>query len=287
MLFQGTVLGPQLWNLFFEDAARAINEFFYEEVIFADDLNAYKVVPSTTNVDTAMKSMNCVQAELHKWGRANQVTFDPGKESKHILSRTEPHGEDFKLLGVIFDCKLEMGSAVSSLSGKAKWKLRMLLRAQRSFSTEDLVLQYKQQVLSYIEYRSAAIYHATSTVLNQVDKLQDNFLRDLGITREAALMDFNLAPLCMRRDIALLGLLHRSAIGEGPTQFRELFKRRTGSLKLVDPLDGQSASLLMRRSIWGLVKYTTDWAGLCNVMKPKTSRVCCKSEPSALLQKTS
>ena len=269
MLFQGTVLGPQLWNLFFEDAARAINEFFYEEVIFADDLNAYKVVPSTTNVDTAMKSMDCVQAELHKWGRANQVTFDPGKESKHILSRTEPHGEDFKLLGVIFDCKLEMGSAVSSLSGKAKWKLRMLLRAQRSFSTEDLVLQYKQQVLSYIEYRSAAIYHATSTVLNQVDKLQDNFLRDLGITREAALMDFNLAPLCMRRDIALLGLLHRSAIGEGPTQFRELFKRRTGSLKLVDPLDGQSASLLMRRSIWGLVKVYNGLGGAlqCNEVK--------------------
>ena len=40
MVFQGTMLVPQLWNLFFEDAANAIKEFFYEEVIFADDLNA-------------------------------------------------------------------------------------------------------------------------------------------------------------------------------------------------------------------------------------------------------
>ena len=69
-------------------------------------------------------------------------------------------------------------------------------------------MQYKQQVLSYIEYRSAAIYHATSTNLNRLDKLQDKFLRDLGITRGAALVDFSLAPLSMRRDIALLGLLH-------------------------------------------------------------------------------
>ena len=121
MVFRGTVLGPQLWNLFFEDAAAAINEFFYEEVIYADDLNAYKVVPSTTTAENAMMSIDKVQDELHHWGAANQVTFDSSKESKHILSRTCPHGDDFKLLGVIFDCKLDMMSAISSLVGKVKW----------------------------------------------------------------------------------------------------------------------------------------------------------------------
>ena len=49
MVFQGTVLGPQLWNLFFDDARRAINELLYEEIVYADDLNAYKVVPGSTN----------------------------------------------------------------------------------------------------------------------------------------------------------------------------------------------------------------------------------------------
>ena len=46
MIFQGTVLGPQLWNLYFEDASKAINEYMFEEVVYADDLNAYKVVPA-------------------------------------------------------------------------------------------------------------------------------------------------------------------------------------------------------------------------------------------------
>ena len=58
----------------------------------------------------------------------------------------------------------------------------------------------------------------------------------------------------MRRDIAMLGLLHRAAIGEGPEQFKELFKRRAGTYKLVDPLAARSVSAFMRRSIWGLVR---------------------------------
>ena len=137
----------------------------------------------------------------------------------------------------------------------------MLLRSRRLFNTADLVVQYKQQVLSYIEYRTPAIYHATATVLQQLDKTQDRFLRELGIDSTAALMDFNLAPLSMRRDIAILGLLHRAAVGDGPPQLRELFKRRTGSLRLLDPLEGQSPSIRMRRSIWGVVRIYNTLGG--------------------------
>ena len=143
MVYEGTILGPQLWNLFFEDAYKAIWEFMYEEVVFADDLNACRVVPSTTSVEDATKSMDLVQEELHKWGDANQVVLDAAKESKHILSRTDPFGQDFKLLGIVFDCKLEMESAVRTLVGKVKWKwkLQMLLRSRRAFPTEDLIVQ--------------------------------------------------------------------------------------------------------------------------------------------------
>jgi hypothetical protein len=166
------------------------------------------------------------------------------------------------LLGVVFfDCQLDMQNAIKSLAGKVKWKIVMLLRSRRSFSTEDLVTKYKQQILSYIEYRSAAIYHATCTALSRIDKMQDNFLRELGITRESALMEFNLAPLAMRRDIALLGLLHRSALGDGPAQFREFFKRRQSSYRLEDPFVSQHPSPLMKRSIWGLVSVYNTLGG--------------------------
>ena len=43
-------------------------------------------------------------------------------------------------------------------------------------------------------------------------------------------MLFNLAPLSTRRDVAMLGLVHRAVLGKGPEHFREFFKlseRRT------------------------------------------------------------
>ena len=49
------------------------------------------------------------------WGDANQVSFDAAKESKHILSTTDPEGSTFKLLGVPFDTELSMACAVSEV----------------------------------------------------------------------------------------------------------------------------------------------------------------------------
>ena len=38
-------------------------------------------------------------------------------------------------------------------------------------------------------------------------------------------MHFNLAPLDIRRDIAQLGLIHRTVLNKGPPHFKEFFPR--------------------------------------------------------------
>ena len=169
----------------------------FEEVVYADDLNAYREFASTTTTETALRAVGAVQEELHRWGKANQVAFDPAKESQHVLSLTDPFGPNFKLLGIEFDCRLCMADAVRMLVCKARWKLKMLLRAKRFYTLEDTMVQYKQQILSFVEYRTPAVYHATSSVLAQLDRLQDSFLREIGLSREEALIHFNLAPLSM------------------------------------------------------------------------------------------
>ena len=84
-------------------------------------------------------------------------------------------------------------------------------------------------------------------------------MRELGMTREAAVMHFSLVPVSMRRGIALLGLIHRSTIGEDPMHFREYFERVEGSWRLHDYLENDNPSLLMRRSNLGLVRvYKTE-----------------------------
>ena len=107
--------GPILWNLFFEEARYVINECFFKEILFADDLNAYCIYSSATQNDVNKKTLASCQLELHKWGAANRVVFDAGKESQHILSLSDPHGNMFKLLGVPFDTELSMGQAVSEM----------------------------------------------------------------------------------------------------------------------------------------------------------------------------
>ena len=197
--------------------------------------------------------MKSCQTELHAWGRANQVVFDPSKESHHILSMSDPVGANFRLLGVAFDGGLTMVDAVGELVADASWKLRTLQRTRRYYTDAELILLYKSQLLSFIEYRTSAIYHATRDVLERVDDIQTRFLRDAGVDEVTALMQFNLAPLRMRRDIAMLGMLHRSALGEGPPQLRRLFKRAPGGFQLLDPYSGRSQPPLIRRSAWGLL----------------------------------
>ena len=191
--------------------------------MYADDLNGFRVFPATVGNDAIRKSMDNCQEELHKWGAANQVEFDPGKESKHIPSLSEPVGAEFKILGVLFDCKLTMTSTVDEVVTSAGWKMRTLLQTRRFYNSAEMVSLYKANVLPYLEYRTPAIYHALREVLARLDRVQTRFLRDAGVSELEALMEFNLAPLPARRDIALLGMIHRAILGTGPPHFREFF----------------------------------------------------------------
>ena len=149
----------------------------------------------------------------------------------HVLSSSDPQGDAFKLLGVSFDCMLDMTDAIGSVVMDAGWKMKSLLRTRRFYCDAQLVLLYKSYRLSFLEYRTPAIYHARRDVLSRLDNVQQRFLRDAGIDELTALTHFNLAPLATRRDIAILGLVHRTVLGKGPAHVRKHF-RLAGSLEL-------------------------------------------------------
>ena len=112
--------------------------------------------------------------------------------------------------------------------------MRTLLRTRRFYTDADLIVFYKSHLLSYLEYRTPAIYHATRAVLGRLDAVQSKFLRDIGVDDVTAIASFNLAPLAVRRDIAMLGVIHRTVLGKGPKVFAEHFKRHDQRL-LHDP----------------------------------------------------
>ena len=219
MVYQGTVFGPMLWNIFFKDAGDAIRAAGFEDISYADDLNAYKVYPGHLSPAYLQQDMCVVQRNLHTWGEANGVRFDAGKESFHILSRTGGSGDSFKLLGIRFDTKLLMHGAVHDCVVACNWKLQSILRTKRFYADADILVTFKAHILSFIEYRTMAIAHAAPSELQPLDDILTRLLVRLGISQEAALVHFNLAPLNARRNIALLGIIHKAALRNGLPQF--------------------------------------------------------------------
>ncbi len=89
------------------------------------------------------------------------------------------------------------------------------------------IQQYKAHVLSLLEQSAGAIYHAADSHLDVLDSLQRRFLREIGLSENNAFLKHNLAPLRLRRDIAVLGLLHRIQLGEAHDDFSRLFEKAT------------------------------------------------------------
>ena len=131
MAHQGTVWGPPLWNSFFSDSLFAVRAEQFEEVMYADDLNAWRSLASDISDDQASALLRGCQASLHAWGRANRVRFDASKENFRILSRSRAPGDNFKILGIHFDTNLIMADAVEKCVSDASWRLYTLIRTRR------------------------------------------------------------------------------------------------------------------------------------------------------------
>ena len=121
------------------------------------------------------------------------------------------------------------------------------------------------------QYYGVSVSSARLTLLmsqtrfpKELDVSETDALMD--ITEEDAIVQFNLAPLSVRRDVAMLGLIHRAVLGDGPEQLKQFFHRspegprtcksrlaaRRHNKQLVDPRNCGFLEI-KRRSALGLV----------------------------------
>ena len=113
-----------------------------------------------------------------------------------------------------------------------------------------------------------AIFHAAASKLERLDTVQTSFLRDLEISETQAYIEFNLAPLRLRRDIGMLGVLYKICHGTAHADFDLLFpraptcgtqgydtraRRRRHDLQFVDFCNGTQLCQF-QRSLFGIVK---------------------------------
>ena len=137
-----------------------------------------------------------------------------------------------------------MHDAVHDCVVACNWKLQSILRSKKFYCDADVLITFKAHILSFIEYRTAAISHAAPSCLEALDDILSRLLVRLGISHEEALFHFNLAPLNARRDIAQLGMIHRAVLRNGPPQLHHFFIRvrpfHGHAYSIYDPCVGRS-----------------------------------------------
>ena len=269
MVYQGSVLGPSLWNIFFQDVHEVAEECGASDAKFADDLTIFKLFDTACSNEDVQAAMAQCQTSAHHWGARNKVCFEASKEHFAVLHHVYGEGDSFRLLGPMFDAKLLMHDAVDRIIAKTRPKLTALLKSRRYFTTHEMVRQFKTHILPMLESNTGAIYHAADSVLSPIDQLLDHFLRALGLSSDTAFLQHNMAPLSLRRDIAMLGVLHKCAHGRAHPDLLKLFplapptqnssrhntrlsSRRHGK-QLLEMYRG-SELVVFRRSVFGLTR---------------------------------
>ena len=118
-------------------------------------------------------------------------------------------------------------------------------------------------------------------------------MRFLGISIETAFLEYNLAPLSVRRQIAALGLIHRCVLKKAPGALLDFFYQADAHVpvhntrleaskhdrQILDLADG-GKSQLFKRSVFGSVRVYNRLAqhvgesDICFDI-PKVFAVCC------------
>ena len=192
------------------------------EVLFADDLSAFKKFALDVATDDVIEDLQRCRREVHRWGNRNRVVFDAGKEHLAIIHPSRGFGNSFKLLGCMIDVKLHMDEAIDLVVAQARPKIKAMLRTRGIYSHSAMFIQYKTHIWGITEYCNGAILHASNTALGKLERLQRSFVHEMHITEEVAFVDHGLAPPSLRRDIGILGFLHKRVLGQAHTGIEQL-----------------------------------------------------------------
>ena len=116
-----------------------------------------------------------------------------------------------------------MAGAIHVVVGQCSWNNQELMKVSRFHTVVEMINLYKSHVLPFIQYRTSGIYPGCDSHLAALGSIQTSFLCNFGIHPIEALMHLNLAPLRARREISMMGLIHRTLLRKGPSHFQRYF----------------------------------------------------------------
>ena len=183
---QGSILGPQIFNIFINDIFYFItNSKLYN---YADDNT---LSHNHTDPNILKQTLEKESDILINWFNINQMQANPekfqaisiGKKSHEIIKSFEINNtiinceDSVKLLGIELDYLLNFDQQISNMCMKAARQLNVLQRISKFLNLECRLLAYKSFIRSNFNYCPVIWHYCSKTNTEKLEKLQFRALK--------------------------------------------------------------------------------------------------------------
>ena len=215
---QGSVLGPILWNIFFND----LLSFVPQAYAYADDCTlSFRCTPQNRN--EVIQSVNCALKNISGCCRKWQITLAAEKtQAAYITKRRAPinsclrmdntaveFSKEINILGIIIDSGLTFASHVKTVAIKAGRKLSSIRRISNILDSNSIKVLYNSQVLPVMEYCPLTWNGCPSSYLQKLDSVRDRAQRLIDWKRGFEQAPIILQPLQHRRNVSAMCVFYK------------------------------------------------------------------------------
>ena len=218
---QGSVIGPLLWNVYFNDLLQIIPEAH----AYADDCTLSFSCDSKAHSDT-VSHINDTLAHIISWSKRWQVTLAPDKTQAMVISRRQVmqntraaamqldgkdlrYGNEINILGVCIDNHLCFTNHVKDLAKRAAKKLACIRRIAPLLDSKGCSTLYNSQVRSLMEYSPLVWSSCPPSYLTLLDRVQNRARRLVEFKAHHTDQPIHFQSLQHRRDVAALCVLYK------------------------------------------------------------------------------
>ena len=226
---QGGIWSPKFWNFYIHDMFHHFKDSLLKG--YADDLTVLLKFKQEDRM-AAIKCLNGDLERVSRWGRKWKTTFEPTKTHAMLVSNTKDKAihpgvdllefdgvkigfeSELKIVGVIYDHKLNWSRMASYVAGKGRQALGYLHRLG-GLVDRDLSTIYSYFVRSRMEFGDTAYIGAAPTNLEPLDVVQ---------RRAEKLSGKKFVSLSLRREADCFGFLCKLLSGRCLESVQEVFR---------------------------------------------------------------
>eukprot|EP00061_Rhincodon_typus_P002464 g17630.t1 len=190
---QDRVLSTTIFSYFINDLHCIIRS---EVGMFADDCAMFSTIRNSSDTEAVHVQMQQDLDNIQAWAVWWQVTFTPHKCQARTTSNkrqcnhrslafngvTITESPLIKILGAIFDHRLNWTHHINTVATRAGLKLGILRQVNHLLTPQSLSAIHKAQARSVMEYSPLVWMDAAPTKLKKLDTIQDKAARLIGTT---------------------------------------------------------------------------------------------------------